>query len=207
MEELPEAGSERAKVLSFLLAEPAIESDIHPKSPLFIHLAHGLAYTVGSALGSHPPSIETCLAAFQLPNSAGLSAGARAWSKHAHRTLPVQMERDQVKKTKASAGWWGTPSGPVAVITENALALFWKVVHGATWRNLHWLPHRMLVYEMRVAEGYGMRWYQDQGNHKVGENAEDAPWTFRGFVEPMMENGHEVGWRHPIAIVNEEKLA
>lgn len=23
-----------------------------------------------------------------------------------------------------------------------------------------------------------------------------SPWIFRGFVEPMMENGHEVGWRH-----------
>lgn len=27
-------------------------------------------------------------------------------------------------------------------------------------------------------------------------HALDVPWVFRGFVEPMMDNGHEVGWRH-----------
>jgi hypothetical protein len=29
------------------------------------------------------------------------------------------------------------------------------------------------------------------------DSSTHAPnWVFRGFVEPMMENGHEVGWRH-----------
>jgi hypothetical protein len=88
-------------------------------------------------------------------------------------------------------------------------------VDGATWRNLHWLPHRVLVYEARVREGYGMRWAQDRSrvpDAAVGPDADAAdhadaagdtgdetaapPWIFRGFVEPMMENGHEVGWRH-----------
>jgi hypothetical protein len=62
----------------------------------------------------------------------------------------------------------------------------------ATWRNLHWLPQRALVYEVRVLEGYGMRWSQDQSD----DGEEEKPWSFRGFVEPMMENGHELGWRH-----------
>jgi hypothetical protein len=136
---------------------------------------------------------------------------------------------------------------------------------GATWRNLHWLPHAVLVYEVRVPEGYGMRWSQDRSalvdvgdtasalappEHPAGEGAQvvatppqpdtrpeditsasappepdavspttkepalptdapldapappasatpaEPPWLFRGLVEPMMPNGHEVHWRH-----------
>jgi hypothetical protein len=85
-----------------------------------------------------------------------------------------------------AGGWWGRAKGPVDVINANALELFWKVMNGATWRNLHWLPHEVLVYEVRVQEGYGMRWFR----------VADGPWEMRGFVEPMMENGHEYGWRH-----------
>lgn len=39
------------------------------------------------------------------------------------------------------------------------------------------------VFEVRNIEGYGLRW--SQNGH-----------TFRGFLEPQMENGHEVGWVH-----------
>jgi len=189
MEELPTAGSERAMVFESLQSGLPVDDT---RSPLFVHLSHGLAYTVGSALGATPPSVDTCLAAFLVPNKAGLTAGARAWSKHSHRSQAHDPNEDERGRCEASVGWWGTPSGPVATINEKALALLWKVVNGATWRNLHWLPHRVLVYEVRVLEGYGMRWSQDQGN----EEETEQPWSFRGFVEPMMENGHEVGWRH-----------
>ncbi|KAJ7483347.1 hypothetical protein FB451DRAFT_1338163 [Mycena latifolia] len=152
-----------------------------------------LAYTVGSAIGSTPPSADACLAAFVSPNSVGLTAGARAWSKHAHRSQPQDLTPEEARNVESSAGWWGTPSGPVAVINERALDLFWKVMRAATWKNLHWLPHQILVYEARVAEGYGMRWSQDRS----GMQEDEAPeWIFRGFVEPMMEGGHEAGWRH-----------
>ncbi|RDB14565.1 hypothetical protein Hypma_016234 [Hypsizygus marmoreus] len=201
MAELPSASSERAKVRSTLL-DPTLP--LPTSDPLFTHLAHGLALTTGSALGSTPPTRATCLAAFLIPNIAGLTAGARAWSKHSHRSQPPDMGEDEKGRRKASEGWWGTPTGPVAVINDKALALFHKVVDGATWRNLHWLPHRVLVYEVRVPEGYGMRWSQDRSGVedgegvevKVVEEEEERPWTFRGFVEPMMENGHEIGWRH-----------
>lgn len=191
MEELPTAGPERARVLEVLRSD----ANDHPSShsPLFTHLAHGLAYTVGSALGSTPPSVDTCLAAFLVPNKAGLTAGARAWSKHSHRSEGWNDGEDDQSRREASAGWWGTASGSVAIINENALALFNKVMGGATWRNLHWLPHKVLVYEVRVPEGYGMRWSQDRSDN---ERNEERPWSFRGYVEPMMENGHEVGWRH-----------
>ncbi|KAI0699473.1 hypothetical protein BC835DRAFT_572473 [Cytidiella melzeri] len=194
-------------------------------SLLSLYIKHGLAYTVGSALDCMPPpSKETCVEAYLVPNKAGLTAGARAWSKHAHRS-GTNYEHSS-SSTAQSLRWWGTPSGPVARINERAIELFWKVWSGATWRNLHWLPHQVLVYEVRVAEGYGMRWAQDRGrpsdmdggfckpkhedssasiNSASRESdagasevrlADPTPWTFRGFVEPMMENGHEVGWRH-----------
>ncbi|KAF8908144.1 hypothetical protein CPB84DRAFT_1767412 [Gymnopilus junonius] len=201
-EELSNAVQERARVATILRhnSQSDSESDTEFKSsPLFTHLAHGLAYTVGSALGSTPPSIEACLAAYLVPNNAGLTAGSRAWSKHSHRSQPPPSDEAEKAKRSRSTGWWGITSGPVAVINEKSLALFWKVINNATWRNLHWLPHQVLVYEVRVPEGYGMRWSQDQGDREGDDSSKESrPWTFRGFVEPMMENGHEVKWRHAI---------
>jgi hypothetical protein len=94
-----------------------------------------------------------------------------------------------------NTGWWGTPSGPVVVINEKALKLFRKVMDNASWRNLHWLPHQVLIYEVRVPDGYGMRWSQDQSD-EAQTTVEVKDWVFRGFLEPQMKNGHEVGWRH-----------
>lgn len=201
MQEHPSAASERAKI-SEILSDNTLDSLNATRltsSSLFIHLSHGLAYTIGSALGSTPPSVETCLTAYLTPNKADLTAGARAWSKHSHRSLPAPSDASDAAETQrgkreASTGWWGTPSGPVASINKNALELFWKVMNAATWRNLHWLPRQILVYEVRVEEGYGMRWSQDQS--QGDEAMECHPWIFRGFVEPMMENGHELGWKH-----------
>jgi len=199
MEEVPEAALERTRLRDFLLRSAAgdlrQEEEPHLQTPLAKHLLHGLAYTVGSALGRDPPTREECLAAFVMPNKVGLSAGARAWSKHGHRS---QGHSDSAEDRVAfGSGWWGTPSGPVARINEKALLLFEKVVDNATWRNLHWLPHQVLIYEARVEEGYGMRWSQDRNLDGEDTTAQDPfPWVFRGFVEPMMENGHEVGWRH-----------
>ncbi|KZT21898.1 hypothetical protein NEOLEDRAFT_1138645 [Neolentinus lepideus HHB14362 ss-1] len=189
MSELPSAAEERARL--------AVRD---PSEPLTVHLQHGLAYTVGSALGCTPPTREQCLAAFLIPNKAGLTAGARAWSKHFHRS-----QADGIKDTTSTnPGWWGTPKGPVALLNERALDLFWRVMNSASWRNLHWLPHQVLAYEARVPEGYGMRWSQDlSGIQQVDlqsvegrESLKDRLWIFRGFVEPMVEGGHENGWRH-----------
>ncbi|KAF7984155.1 hypothetical protein HWV62_16816 [Athelia sp. TMB] len=190
---------------------------------LSAHIMHGLAYTVGSALGCTPPTAETCLQAFLVANKAGLTAGSRAWSKHAHRSRGEMASQDlaktleqgasgaandleqRAKRLRAeeeSAGWWGKPSGPVAKINENSLLLFSKVMNDASWRNLHWLPHQVLVYEIRVPAGFGMRWSQDRSpnggteSEGRGMDTKEKPWMFRGFLEPQMDNGHEVGWRH-----------
>ncbi|KAH0826389.1 hypothetical protein J3R83DRAFT_5357, partial [Lanmaoa asiatica] len=202
MQELPTAATERARVQEMLSQgdQPALEAGLQT-SALSKHLLHGLAYTVGSALGSDPPTRQECLSAFTASTTnTGLVAGAKAWSKHAHRSGEADSGGDRV-------GWWGGhPKGPVASINERALVLFDRVMDNATWRNLHWLPHQVLVYEVRVEEGYGMRWSQDHSQlvMKVGKDGADgsvrttlrAPWIFRGFVEPMMGDGHDVGWRH-----------
>ncbi|KAJ3805812.1 hypothetical protein F5876DRAFT_51209 [Lentinula aff. lateritia] len=200
LEEQPSASIEREKLQTVLTTQSSSNTEIDGIqsddtrillalcTPLGLHLAHGLAYTVGSALGCVPPSVEECLVAFTTTNRVNLTAGARAWSKHAHRSF--------FEKPPPPMGWWGTPSGPVATINENALRLFWNIIGNASWRNLHWLPHSVLVYEVRVKMGYGMRWSQDRRDADDGLDTDHPPWIFRGFVEPMMENGHEKGWRH-----------
>lgn len=50
------------------------------------------------------------------------------------------------------------------------------------WINIHGLPGDIPILELRVKQGYGIRW-QING-------------VFRGFLEPPMENGHEKGWKH-----------
>ncbi|KAK2467919.1 hypothetical protein APHAL10511_000214 [Amanita phalloides] len=173
MQELPSALAERAKVRGLLERQANGDAEAEEEMasmPLYQHLLHGLAYTTGSAVGYAPPSTNACLEAFSITNKVGLMAGARAWTKHFHRSAPADAiddddgagSRKYKDSAEASAGWWGTASGPVNTINEKALTLFWKVMNGATWRNLHWLPHGVLVYEIRVAEGYGMRWSQDR---------------------------------------------
>jgi hypothetical protein len=39
------------------------------------------------------------------------------------------------------------------------------------------------MIEVRVMEGYGLRWTCDGS-------------FFRGFLEPHMEDGHSKGWKH-----------
>ena len=211
MEELPIAMEQRARVADILRRRrmgnktcssldatiATTNDDEFESSALFVHLAHGLAYTMGSAIGSTPPSISASLSAYLVPNNVGLTAGSRAWSKHSHRSQSQVSDESEIAKQKQSAGWWGTTSGPISVINDKSTALFWKVMNAATWRNLHWLPHQVLVYEVRVAEGYGMRWSQDRSDPEGDEaSKDDRPWVFRGFVEPYMDNGHEVRWRH-----------
>ena len=188
--ELAEATYERKCLNNYLLdrLESIPFDEIRLPSPLARYISKGLACTTGSALDEDPPTLDECLAAFLLPNCSNLTAGARAWSKHAHRS------GGSSGGVTSDDSWWGKPKGPVVIINEKARVLFWRIWEEATWRNLHWLPHQVLVYEIRVPEGYGMRWSQDRS--VVEGDAAPRLWLFRGYVEPMMENGHEIGWRH-----------
>ncbi|KAE9408333.1 hypothetical protein BT96DRAFT_696686 [Gymnopus androsaceus JB14] len=57
-----------------------------------------------------------------------------------------------------------------------------------TWRNLHWLPHSILVYEIRVQEGYG-----HSRRIRVKEPGQVSKCHLGYSKSPMTENGHEVG--------------
>ncbi|KAL6074843.1 ASCH domain-containing protein [Balamuthia mandrillaris] len=129
----------------------------------------GLRQTFKS-IDAFPPSRRRLLASANKPHKGGarLSVAARALCKHGHRD---------------SQQWWGTTTGPDPLKNANAEAIIKKIFQNATWLNLHLLPHDLGIFEVRTKEGYGARWSGD-GN------------TFRGFLEPQMEDGHEKGWRH-----------
>ncbi|XP_074648638.1 uncharacterized protein LOC141904082 [Tubulanus polymorphus] len=130
----------------------------------------GLRKTVGSQ-DLFPPSRKLLEDTFNALHSekAQLTVGARALAKHGHR--------DQ------SSSWWGISSGSEVTKNEHANSVMTKIFDGATWINIHQLPQQINIIEVRHADGYGARWSFD------GK-------SFRGFLEPQMEGGHEVGWRH-----------
>lgn len=130
----------------------------------------GVRKTVGTK-DLLPPSRKMLLESFTAKHSANseLWVGARALAKHYHR--------DQ------SESWWGNCTGTEAEKNVHSLTLMNKILDNAVWINIHWLPHDVFIIEARQEQGYGLRWSAD-GN------------SFRGFLEPQMIDGHEVGWRH-----------
>ena len=93
--------------------------------------------------------------------------GARALCKHAHRS---------------TEGFWGKVSGKEKHKNELAEKVLQQILDECVWVNLHILPHEQVIVEIRIAKGYGARWTADGG--------------FRGFLEPLIEGGHEKKWRH-----------
>ncbi|XP_055885668.1 uncharacterized protein LOC129926352 [Biomphalaria glabrata] len=115
-----------------------------------------------------PPSRKLLLASFTAKHSPNseLTVGARALAKHFHRD---------------KSDSWCTESE--AEKNRHALQIMQNVLDNAVWINIHWLPHDVFIIEARQDQGYGLRWSADGSN-------------FRGFLEPQMIDGHEVGWRH-----------
>lgn len=133
----------------------------------------GLRVTAGSVAEPLPPPRGALLRAFAARHPKGkrpvkLTVGARALCKHAPRS---------------SGGWWGPVDGSEDRKNARALAVVRHILDHVAWANVHCLPHSVHVVEVRCAEGYGARWTADGA-------------AFRGFLEPQVENGHEVGWRH-----------
>ena len=98
-----------------------------------------------------------------------LTVGAKALCKHSHRSVtdpfwPGQDGKEKDKNDKA----------------EKMLYLF---LENCVWINIHLLPHQLVIIELRIDKGYGIRWQANDG-------------MFRGFLEPQMEDGHEKGWIH-----------
>lgn len=118
-----------------------------------------------------PPDVTRLLVAFCTPHSSPrnrvspkgdtpnsrLSIGARALSKHCHRS---------------ASGFWGVCAGSEEQKNAHALKVVQHQILGeAVWMNLHLLPGLESVFEVRQADGYGARWSADGR-------------VFRGFLEP-----------------------
>jgi hypothetical protein len=135
-------------------------------------MLQGMRYTVGTVIQS-PPPWEILVGAFEKPwhPKDPLTIGARALSKHIHRS---------------KSGWYGVAeseyTGTTAQKNLVARKVLDKLIENSIWFNVHSLPHAVIVFEIRVLEGFGCRWAVE------GE--------FRGFLEPMMKDGHQNRWRH-----------
>ena len=152
----------------------------------------GMRQTPGSERWSFPPDNHQLLEAAQEPCSSHskpplLTVAARAHAKHAHR---------------GSDAYFGQVTG--TVMNKNALALeiVTNMIENAAWINCHEFGGSSRpVLEIRVKEGYGARWSVDWGTNDVIEEASTGHMrptnvTFRGFLEPQMEDGFENNWKH-----------
>jgi hypothetical protein len=134
-----------------------------------------LRITAGTARGVLPPSLQQCWRAFNESHTPGsrLTVGARALTKHWSRS---------------SERFWGASlDGSDAEKNVNAVRVLARIVDDVAWLNVHALPHDTLVFEMRNAAQYGARWELTRDRRRC---------EFRGFLEPQLDDGHAVGWRH-----------
>lgn len=131
----------------------------------------GLMHTTGTVPNALPPPISTLLASFSLPcnpNEIGLTHGARALAKHTCRS---------------SSGYWGSLNGNDSDKNRLAMDVINRLIAHCCWLNVHIVPPHGVVFEIRVADGYGARWTEDGSK-------------FIGFLEPYMQDGHSKGWKH-----------
>ncbi|KAE8076563.1 hypothetical protein FH972_015203 [Carpinus fangiana] len=97
-----------------------------------------------------------------------LTHGARALAKHANRS---------------SSKYWGTLEGSDSDKNKLAMDVVSHLIARCDWLNVHVVPPHGVVFEIRVADGYGARWSKDGSK-------------FIGFLEPYMKDGHSKGWSH-----------
>jgi len=183
MAELEYAEPERARlrVLAASISTSPLRHVQLATDAIEYHILQGLAVTAGSAFGQDSTldrptafSLFTALLARPDGQSTPLHVGGKAFTKHSHRD---------------SSGWWGISTGTNADKNSLAEDCFNRIWDSNTWRNLFWLPHGILAFEIRVADGHGMRFQKDS-------SSSNAQWTFRGFVEPPSASGHNSRWRH-----------
>ncbi|XP_038690740.1 uncharacterized protein LOC119989356 isoform X4 [Tripterygium wilfordii] len=133
----------------------------------------GLVQTAGTISDGLPPPRSSLLSSFMLPfnpkvKGSVLTTGARALMKHAERS---------------SDRYWGGILGNDYDKNRHAMEVISRLMSNCCWINVHIVPPHGVVFEIRVASGYGARWSKD-GN------------KFIGFLEPYMDDGHSKGWKH-----------
>ena len=165
-----------------LSPEQQAESVLRVLGPVGCSRALGCRMTAGTStalgLGWVPLHVSQLVASFSALHCQGakLTVGARALAKHVHR--------DETQS------WWGQPlSGSEGQKNALADAVLCRVLHSASWLNIHTLPHGVFAVELRVPEGYGARW-------TVVDGQASATVAFRGFLEPPDPDGHAHGWIH-----------
>jgi hypothetical protein len=138
----------------------------------------GMRKTAGTILGEFCPSLRLLKIAFVKPQHPDilLHVGARALTKHCHRPI-----------NNSTNFWGGEIKGNAQEKNKIAEGKFLSICENAVWFNCH-VSSGMLngVHEIRNNKGYGVRFQIEKEKSLV----------FRGFLEPMMENGHEKGWKH-----------
>lgn len=175
-----------SKLLIYIENTSEIESDIENfLIDFFLHIQQrglltflGIRKTVGSLDSYLPPVSELLKNNFTNLNKTEikinvktklsvLTVGARALCKHSHR---------------CSEQFWPTAKGSEKEKNIKAEEILNKFLDECVWINIHGLPGDIPIIELRVDQGYGIRWQIDG--------------VFRGFLEPQFEGGHEVGWKH-----------
>ena len=131
----------------------------------------GIRKTIGSINNYIPLDKNILINKFKELNNPKsiLTVGAKALCKHSHRSV--------------TDPFWPGQGGKEKDKNENAEKMLTLFLKECVWINIHLLPHQLVIIELRIDKGYGIRWQANDG-------------MFRGFLEPQMENGHEKGWIH-----------
>ena len=131
----------------------------------------GIRKTKGSIDNYIPLDKNILISKFKELNNekSKLTVGAKALCKHSHRSV--------------SESFWPGQGGKEKDKNDNAEKMLKLFLEECVWINMHLLPHNLIIIELRIDKGYGIRWQVNDG-------------MFRGFLEPQMEDGHEKGWIH-----------
>lgn len=143
---------------------------------------HNLRYllncrtTTGTIEDILPPRVSVLWKAYlkKHKTSRELTVGARALAKHAHRDSETEF-------------WGGELKGSDKFKNQIANDIFQRILKDIQWCNLHQIVGKNIIFELRNSTGHGIRFIYEDSN---------SNWTFRGFLEPPMENGHLLRWRH-----------
>ena len=182
----------------------------NPSPAESLYRSSGLVKTKGTIF-LLPPSDTVLRSTYNAPPrpQTRMSSGAVALCKHFERG-GASSEHGRLHP------FWTLPRGSNEQKTATAATILELMLSELKWKNVMMLRTGVAVYEARNGKGYGMRWtlelelkaYQDNvgGNQEVGDNVETATdtadyeaerWqikktTFRGFLEPIADMGHEL---------------
>lgn len=119
----------------------------------------GQRFTPASLTDSRgiPPLTSELIASFTAVYGQNMTVGARAWTKHVHRSTEK---------------FWGVVKGSVDQKNQDALNIVTHILDNRSWTNVFFHYMHEVVVEARVSTGHGARWGKG-GNE------------FIGFLEPF----------------------